>query len=87
MHNLAHKEKYVSKVPSAKSFLTAKVNARGQPCNQAKSPFFRAFAQSSHMVYCDPVLQILLDPDPDPLVRGMDLDPVPSKSNKQKNFF
>jgi hypothetical protein len=43
----------------------------------------------------------LLDPDPDPLVRGMDpdLDPsldflssktdvnLPSKSNKQNNFF
>ncbi len=51
----------------------------------------RLFSELLHKVhtwvYCDPLLQILLDPDPDPLVRGMDPDPVPSKSKKQKNFF
>jgi len=28
----------------------------------------------------DPYVLVILDPDPDPLVRGMDLDPVPDHS-------
>jgi|LakMenE01Jun11ns_1017448.scaffolds.fasta_scaffold9726538_2 hypothetical protein len=51
-----------------KSFMVSELNITTQLCSVAdQDP-------------SDPYVLVILDPDPDPLVRGMDLDPVPDHS-------